>query len=119
MEVSTDVDKHLLCRNIAGRPAGACQAPDTSAADAKKDAAGQAAYERIGCGQCHGSLKGGGGRAPNLSKVGADPQHTVTWLADQIRTPQTHKPGSAMPSYGDQIPDADVDALSSMLSRMK
>jgi mono/diheme cytochrome c family protein len=98
---------------------GCAKAPDTSAVDAKKDAAGREAYERIGCGRCHGSLSGGGGQAPNLSKVGADPQHTVTWLADHIRTPQTHTPNSAMTAYGDQISDADLDALSAMLSRMK
>jgi len=98
---------------------GCSKGPDTSAEDAKKDATARAAYDRIGCGNCHGTLEAGGGQAPNLSKVGADPQHTQTWLADHIRNPQGHTPSSRMPAYGDQISDSDLDALAAMLSRMK
>src|SRR5690348_1944519 len=32
------------------------------------------------------------GKAPNLSKVGAKPDHTAEYLADVIKNPKTHNP---------------------------
>jgi len=60
-----------------------------------------------------------GGRGPELTKVGANPTHTVDWLAGHIRNPKTHKPDSRMPSFADKLSDADIQALAQFLASLK
>jgi cbb3-type cytochrome oxidase cytochrome c subunit len=57
---------------------------------------------------------------PELTKVGAAPEHTKQWLAEHIRDAKKHKPTSRMPSFGaDQINDADLNSLVDYLASLK
>jgi cbb3-type cytochrome oxidase cytochrome c subunit len=57
---------------------------------------------------------------PDLTAVGRTPEHTVDWLAAQIRDPKTHKPTSRMPAFGpEKLPDADLKALAAYLASRK
>ena len=59
-------------------------------------------------------------RPPDLSKVGADPEHTVEWLMAHVRNPKTHKPESTMPPYDEnKINDNDLRALAEFLASLK
>jgi mono/diheme cytochrome c family protein len=79
------------------------------------------------CAKCHtipGSAppadgKGGRGKGPDLTRVGADSTHTVDWIAEHIRNPKTHKPDSRMPSFDGKLQPADIRALAEMLAAMK
>jgi cbb3-type cytochrome oxidase cytochrome c subunit len=73
---------------------------------------GKAVYDSNGCASCHG-----GGRAPNLSKVGAT--RDAAWLVAHVKNPKTHNPGSSMPSYEGKINDADLKALGEHLASQK
>lgn len=67
-----------------------------------------------------GGFGGGPGRPPDLSKLGADPEHTVEWIAEHIRNPKAHKPESRMPAYGeDRINNEDLQALAEFLASLK
>lgn len=68
-----------------------------------------------------GAPRGGGfGRGPELTKVGANPEHTKQWIAEHIRNPRAHKPQSRMPGFGpEKISDADLDALAEYLASLK
>ena len=68
-----------------------------------------------------GGFGGGGpGRPPDLSKLGADPEHTVEWIAEHVRNPKAHKPESRMPAYGeDRINNEDLQALAEFLASLK
>src|SRR5437016_248419 len=60
---------------------------------------GEALFSANGCGRCHALNGNVGGRAPDLTHVGADPTHTAEWIADQIKNPKSHNPASRMPAY--------------------
>lgn len=60
-----------------------------------------------------------GGRAPDLSKIGADPEHTVEWLMDFVRNPKAINPDAKMPAFGDRINDNDLRALAEYLASLK
>jgi mono/diheme cytochrome c family protein len=78
------------------------------------------------CARCH-SLGGGGGggrggrsRGPNLSTVGRNPSHTVSWFVKLVRDPQSVKPDSRMPAFGaNRISDTDLRALAEYLVSLK
>jgi mono/diheme cytochrome c family protein len=60
---------------------------------------------------------GGGMGGPDLTAVGAKPEHTADWLAAHVRDPKSHSPSSRMPAYGpDKIPEADLKALAEYLA---
>lgn len=60
------------------------------------------------------------GIGPDLTTVGAAAEHTKQWLADHVRDPKKHKPGSTMPAFGtDKISDADLDSLAAYLASRK
>lgn len=87
-------------------------------------AAGQGVYQANNCGRCHGMGGNAGGgrrgpRGPDLARVGASPAHTVDWLMEQIRNPQSHKPDSRMPAYADKISEEDLRALATYLASLK
>jgi mono/diheme cytochrome c family protein len=79
------------------------------------------------CAKCHtlpGSApsadgKGGRGKGPDLTRVGADSTHTVDWITEHIRNPKTHKPDSRMPSFDGKLTPADIRALAEWLAAMK
>jgi cbb3-type cytochrome oxidase cytochrome c subunit len=59
-------------------------------------------------------------RPPDLSKVGADPEHSVEWLMAHVRSPKTHNPESTMPPYDEnKINDNDLRALAEFLASLK
>ncbi len=64
---------------------------------------------------------GGGprGRAPNLSKVGADPDHTVEWLVGYIREPKSVKENSRMPAMQGKMSDEEIQAVAEYLASLK
>jgi mono/diheme cytochrome c family protein len=84
-------------------------------------AAGQGVYDRNNCARCHAiagaGMRGRGAKGPDLAGVGA--KRTVDWLVEQIRDPQSHRPGARMPSYGDKISEEDLRALATYLASLK
>jgi mono/diheme cytochrome c family protein len=55
-----------------------------------------------------------------LAHVGSKPDRTAQWLADHVRDPKSHNPGSRMPSFGpDKISDPDLAALGEYLASLK
>ena len=98
-------------------------------------AAGKKLYSDNNCVRCHklgdtggpppgmagGGMKGPGGMSgPDLTKTGADANHTVAWLAAHIRDPKSHSPQSRMPATGtDRISDADLTVLAEYLASQK
>lgn len=77
-------------------------------------AAALALFKSSGCARCHG---GGGG--PDLSHIGSDPAKNAKWIADHIRNPQTHTPGSSMPAYGSRMSAANIQTLATYLASLK
>src|SRR5438128_1826596 len=69
-----------------------CAKNDSNAAasDPALIASGKAVFDANGCARCHS----GGGRAPDLSRVGADPSHTPQWLAEHVKNPKSQNPAS-------------------------
>jgi cbb3-type cytochrome oxidase cytochrome c subunit len=59
------------------------------------------------------------GKGPDLAKVGADPNHTVEWLAEHIRNPKAHKPESRMPAFAGRISDDELKPLTEYLASLK
>ena len=73
----------------------------------------------VGCARCH-SIRGRGGRSgPDLTRVARNAKHTPPWLAEQVANPQAHNPTSRMPAFGEQIQDADLQALAAYLATLK
>ncbi len=105
-------------------------------------AAGKKVYADNNCARCHkmGDVGGGGGSGgppgmaggpagisamggppgPDLTKVGAAPEHTKEWLTAHVRDAKKHKPESRMPPFGsDKISDADLAKLVDYLASRK
>lgn len=82
-------------------------------------AAGQKVFEANGCGNCHAVGGQGGGRAPDLSKVGAEAEHTSQWLVEHIKNPKKHNPNSKMPPFEGKINDKDLLAIGAYLASLK
>jgi len=70
------------------------------------------------CARCHSTVQPGGGRAPNLAKVGADPEHTVQWLTEFIRDPKSKRENAKMPAFNN-LSDTDVKAVAEFLASLK
>jgi mono/diheme cytochrome c family protein len=87
--------------------------------DPDESAAGRQVFVRFNCGRCHAVAAGGRGRGPNLSRVGANPMHTVEWLMDHVRSPQSHNPDSNMPAFAGKIGEKDLRALADFLASLK
>ncbi|MBX9583832.1 MAG: cytochrome c [Gemmataceae bacterium] len=82
------------------------------------------------CLKCHsvdgGAAAGGGGPkgkmggAPDLAKVAADPAHTPEWLAEHVRNPKAHSPGSKMPTFdASKLSDEDLKSVVEYMSKLK
>ena len=82
-------------------------------------AAGKTVYASNGCSRCHALGGGGRGQGPDLSHVGAEAEHTATWLADHVKNPRTHNPNSRMPSFEGRINEKDLAALGTYLASLK
>src|SRR5580700_9558589 len=68
------------------------------------------------CAGCH-DLGGDSaeGRAPNLGKIGANPEHTAQWFMELIRNPKSKNPKARMRAFGDSIKEDDLRALADFL----
>jgi len=71
------------------------------------------------CSKCHSINGAGAKRAPDLSHVGADSEHTPAWLTEFIKNPSSKKPGSRMPAFEGKISDADMASLTGYLASLK
>jgi mono/diheme cytochrome c family protein len=73
------------------------------------------------CANCHSTTAPAGGgpkrKGPNLSKVGD--KHDAKWLADHVRDPKSHKPGSMMPEFGTKLSDDDIKSVSEFMAGLK
>lgn len=79
-------------------------------------AMGKASFAENGCARCH-SIAGQGGRiGPDLSRAGV---RSVAYLADHIRDPQKHTPGSRMPSYAGRMSERVILATATYLGSLK
>ena len=107
-------------------------------------AAGKKVYADNNCARCHklgetgggmmggppgaggmpkgsaGGPPGGMSNGPDLTNIGAAPEHTAAWLAEHVRDAKTHKPESKMPAFPvDKISDADLAQLAAYLAARK
>src|SRR5687767_10914282 len=73
------------------------------AGDAAQIAAGKAVFDANGCANCHVLGGQGGGKAPDLTRVGAEPEHTPQWLVEHVKNPKAHNPRSRMPAFEGKI----------------
>lgn len=80
---------------------------------------GAAIYAANNCANCHKMDGQGGMGGPDLTKVGAEEGHTKEWIAEHIKDPQSHNPGSKMPKFGDKIAEADLNTLAEWLASKK
>jgi mono/diheme cytochrome c family protein/Zn-finger nucleic acid-binding protein len=86
---------------------------------------GKQIYDSLDCSRCHsigGSLGGGKkkrGPGPDLSRVGANPSHTVEWISEPIRNPRSHRANSRMPGYEEKISREELRSLAEYLASLK
>ena len=71
------------------------------------------------CAKCHSINGTGAKRAPDLTHVGGDSEHTEAWLTEFIKNPSSKKPGSRMPPFDGKISDADLKGLTDYLVSLK
>jgi uncharacterized membrane protein len=68
------------------------------------------------CQGCHKINGAGGDVGPNLSREGT--LHDAAWIEAQIKDPNSHKSGSAMPAFAD-IPDNARQATAAYLASLR
>lgn len=110
-------------------------------ADSEPHAAGKKVMVSHGCFRCHavdGARPAGGpggpppggpggpggpGRgksgAPDLAKVGADPEHTTDWLSQYIQNPKSVRADSKMPGFEGKMSEDDLKVLVEYLASLK
>jgi mono/diheme cytochrome c family protein len=99
---------------------GGCRKNDAGApGDAALIATGKAAFNANGCARCHAVGGQGGRMGPDLTRVGADPNHTPQWLAQHVKNPRSQNPSSRMPAFEGKISDQDLLALGTYLASLK
>jgi cytochrome c oxidase subunit 2 len=81
-------------------------------------AAGKALFAKH-CLRCHRVDPAGEPRKKDLSQTGSDPSHTVDWLMAFIADPNSQKPGTKMPAFGQQLGQAELQALAEYLASLK
>jgi len=81
---------------------------------------GNAVFDR-NCTNCHSiNAPDGGGpkrKGPNLSKVGAT--RSKDWLAEHIKNPAAHKPGSTMPAFEQKLSADEIKSVSDFMAGLK
>ncbi len=109
----------IVCLFVA---LGGCDKSKNAEAEAQSGphAEGKKVFMRS-CAGCHriGGPEGAEGRAPDLAKIGADPNHTADWLIELIRNPKSKNPNAKMRAFGDSIKDEDLHALADYLVSLK
>jgi mono/diheme cytochrome c family protein len=106
------------CGSQSAQEAG--QAPisaDASAVDPSLVASAKATIAANGCMNCHMIGGQGGGRAPDLSRVGS--YRDAPWIVAHINDPRAHNPRSQMPSFKDKISGNDLETLGAYLASLK
>jgi mono/diheme cytochrome c family protein len=103
------------CSKGGGSSTGTAAAPNNAA----MMAAGQRVFEANGCMRCHTVGGQGGGKGPDLTHVGADPQHTPQWLEEHVKNPRSQNPSSRMPAFEGRISENDLQALGAYLASLK
>jgi mono/diheme cytochrome c family protein len=114
----------VVCIAICGCNNGAKTTTDPVLTRMPTLADAPAIYKEGGCAQCHGSMTGGGGTAPDLShegsKHGQDLATTVMWIGDQIRNPKSHNPNTKMPEYNEhKMAYGNAQVLATVLANQK
>ena len=89
-----------------------------TASTATTGGAGETVF-KAKCASCHTINGSGGHKGPDLSHVGAEAQHTASWLTEFIKNPQSKKPGARMPGFEGKISDQDLQALTGYLADLK
>ncbi|MBX9625926.1 MAG: cytochrome c [Gemmataceae bacterium] len=88
---------------------------------------GNAVFDQ-NCLKCHsvdGGAEGGGPKGkggwgnPDLGKVAADPAHTPEWLAEHVRNPRAHNPGSKMPEFASKLSDEEIKSVVDYMAKLK
>ena len=73
------------------------------------------------CLRCHAVVApvGGGPKmmGPNLAKVGVE--RKVDWLADHVKNPKSHKPGSGMPEFASKLNPEEIKNVSEFMAGLK
>ncbi|MCS6859564.1 MAG: cytochrome c, partial [Abditibacteriales bacterium] len=82
-------------------------------------AAGKAVFDANNCARCHIVAGQGNPRGRDLTRVGADPKHTMQWLIEHVKNPRAHNPNSTMPAFEGKISEQDLKALGAYLSSLK
>ena len=100
--------------------------PEVKGGPSKAQSPGETLFAQKGCIRCHAisgaAVAGPPGKrmGPELTKVGADPEHTAEWLAGYIRNPHGQNPGSKMPKHDEaKISEQEMDTLVKYLSSLK
>jgi mono/diheme cytochrome c family protein len=81
-------------------------------------ARGKAVF-KANCARCHTIAGQGRQVGPDLSNEGGDPLHTSKWLADHIRNPRSHNPGSGMPAFDGRLSASSIRAIAEYLASLK
>lgn len=82
-------------------------------------AAGKAVFDANNCAKCHRIAGQGNPRGRDLTRVGADPNHTAQWLIEHVKNPRAHNPNSRMPAFEGKISEQDLTALGAYLASLK
>jgi cytochrome c oxidase subunit 2 len=106
----------LLVAAGCGKTNGGASSGESNAA---LIAAGRAAFDTHRCTNCHAIGGQGGNKAPDLTHVGSAPGHTPQWLADHVRNPKQHNPGSRMPAFEGKMSEQDLAAVGAFLASLK
>lgn len=107
--------------------AGPAGPPGFAGPGGQRTPTGNAVFDQH-CLKCHsvdgggagGGPKGKGGWGnPDLAKVSADPAHTPEWLAEHVRNPKAHNPGSRMPAFDGKLSDDEVKSVVEYMGKLK
>ena len=74
------------------------------------------------CAKCHAAgdtPRTGKGKGPDLSHVGAEPEHTAEWIAAHVRDPKIHEPSSKMPAFESKLKPEEIKSIADYLSTLK
>jgi ubiquinol-cytochrome c reductase cytochrome b subunit len=114
-----DLAEYLLSLKTKESPSRAGKPPaQASGGPASTSSEGARLFESLGCVGCH-TIHGSGGQVgPDLSAEGSRGRSSQ-WIADQIRDPRGHYPGSPMPSFAKRVDVSQVQALVDYLMSLK
>ena len=74
------------------------------------------------CANCHAAgdiPRKGKGKAPDLTHVGTEADHTAEWIAEHIRNPKGHKPSSKMPEFETKLKPEEIKSVAAFLKSLK